>query len=165
VPLVNVEATQQGIAKALKRWASLRAKKARIEAERDRKIAPKKARFEQSCAPIFAAANAELAPIEEQLNEVEAAITRAFIAGVDERGSIRFSRVDTACAVAEAVPHTVRELDAKVFFDAVPPHERTSVFWSCLKTLVGNAERFLGAKRLNELAHARRTYRVSIHEL
>jgi hypothetical protein len=162
---VEVEPTQSGIAKALKRWASLREKKARIEAERDRKIAPKRARFEQACAPIFEKANADLKPVEEQLNAIEQEITRAFMAGVDERGDVKINRVATATAIAEVVTREEREIDPRRFFESVPAAQRNEAFWSCLKTLVGRAEKFLGAQRLKEFAHAKRTHRVSIHEL
>lgn len=155
-------ATEREIARLLKQWSGLRAKQVRIEAERDQSIEPIKRRFEQRCVPIHAKANAKLEPILQQVQVLESQITEAMKAGISEEGQIAFTRIDTATAVAEVVPRTERELDAKTFFDAVPAAQRTGPFYSCLKTLIGKAEKFLGADRVNALAHAKRTYQVSI---
>ena len=165
MPLVKVEPTQKGIAKALKRWATLRAKRAGIEAERERAIEPHRARFERRCAPIVARAAERLRPVEEELGALEKEITLAFLSALDERGNLKFTHVACATAVAEAITREERELDPQLFFNSVPPDQRNSAFYSCFKTLIGRAEEFLGRKRLNELAHAKRTHRVSINGL
>ena len=162
---MEVEPTQSGIAKALKRWSSLRAKKARIEAERDEAIAPHRAKFEQRCAPINARAQERLTPVEEQLRALEAEITLAFMVGVSENGDVKITRVNTAAAYAEVLTRQERELDPQLLFESVPASQRGAAFWSCLKTMIGKAEKFLGADRLNTLAHAKRTHTVSINEL
>jgi hypothetical protein len=94
--------------------------------------------------------------------ELEQEITRRFLNEISDTNSSSFTRVDTATAVAEVITRTERELDAKTFFDNVPPSQRNSAFWSCLKTLIGQAEKFLGATRLNQLAHAKHRHSVSI---
>jgi hypothetical protein len=154
--------TEKKIAKGLKQWAQLRSKKERIEADRDQKLEPIRTRFEQRCAPINSAANEELEPIALQMAQLEQQISVAFLHEIEELGNTNFRYVDTATAVAEVVARTERELDAKTFFESVPPQKRNEAFWSCLKTLIGKAEKFLGAIRLNELAHAQERLTVSI---
>ena len=160
-----VEPTQKSIAGALKRWSKLRQTKARIEAERERTIAPIKERFEQRCAPANLKAAEKLQPVEAELRALEAEITKAFEAGIDEKGGIKISQVSTATAIAEVRTSTERELDPQLFLNEVPPSRRDAAFYSCLKTLIGKAERFLGATRLNELAHAKRRHTVTISEV
>ena len=154
--------TEKKIAKGLKQWAQLRSKKERIEAERDQKLTPIKAQFERRCAPINSAANKKLEPLAQQMAEIEREITNAFLTEIEELGNTNFRHVDTATAVAEVVARTERELDAQTFFESVPPSKRNDAFWSCLKTLIGKAEKFLGAARLDELAHAKERLSVSI---
>lgn len=96
------------------------------------------------------------------MSELEAAITAAMKAGIKEDGHVAFTRIDCATAVAEVITRTEREIDAKAFFDAVPPSERGAAFYACVKTLVGKAEQLLGAERLKMLAHARHNYSISI---
>jgi hypothetical protein len=159
-----VEATQSSVARALKRWASLRAKKERIEAEREQKLAPIKARFERSCAPILARTQRNLAPVEAEIATLEAEMGAAMLAGIEKKGGIRVTRISTATAIIEVVTKSEREIDTQAFFNAIPPAQRNAAFWSCLKTLVGKAEKFLGA-RINEFAHAKQSHRVEIrHE-
>jgi hypothetical protein len=155
-------ATQKRIAGFLQRWSKLRAKAGRIEAERDQKIEPIKTRFEQRCAPILSAANVKLEPIAEEMRKLEKEIENEFLNNVPEGESFKFTRVDTASAVAEVITRTEREIDAKTFFENVPADQRNSVFYSCLKTLIGKAEKFLGADRANQIAHAKRNHRVEI---
>jgi hypothetical protein len=154
--------TEKQIAGALKQWSKLRARKERIEAERDQTINPIRTRFEQRCAPIHLRAQAKLDPVEQQMKQFEDEITSLMSAGISEDGQIAFTRVDTATAVAEVVTRTEREIDAKTFFENVPVSQRSTAFWSCLKTLIGKAEKFLGADRVNELAHAKRNHIISI---
>ena len=162
---MKVEATQRGITKALARWQKLRRRKGAIEAERDATLEPIRQRFEQRCAPVLARAQAKLDPVERELAEVEDAIVTAFMGAVDKRGHFRFTRVANAAAVAEVITRQERELDPKVFFESIPESQRTAAFWSCLRTLIGKAERFLGSDRVNQLAHARQTHQIKIAEV
>jgi hypothetical protein len=153
--------TEKEIARRLKQWSKLRAEKGRIEAGRDHKLTPIKTRFEQRCAPIISATNEKLEPVARQMAELEKEISDAFLTAIEE-GSTSFRNIDTATAVAEVVTRTERELDAKTFFENVPASQRSLAFWSCLKTLIGQAEKFLGKIRLDELAHAKQRHTVSI---
>lgn len=162
---MKVEATQRGITKALARWKKLRQKKGAIEAERDATLEPIRQRFEQRCAPVYARAQHKLDPVEQELQELEDAIVIAFEGAVDKRGKFRFTRVANASVVAEVATRHERELDPKTFFDSVPESQRTSVFWSCLRTLVGKADRFLGADRVSQLARVRSTHQIKIAEV
>jgi CRISPR/Cas system-associated protein Csm6 len=154
--------TEKEIAQKLKRWSQLQARAGRIVAEREQSLEPIRTRFEQRCAPINQRAQARLDPIQQEISTLEAEITALMEAGISASGDIRFTRVAEATAVAEVITHTQREIDAKTFFESVPAAERTKEFWSCLKTLVIKAEKFLG-ERVNTLAHAKRTHRISIH--
>jgi hypothetical protein len=154
--------TEKEIAQRLKQWSKLRSRKGRIEAERDQKIAPIRARFEQRCAPYNSAATQKLEPIAQQMAQLESEITSIFLKAVAEPSNTSFRHVDTATAVAEVITTSQRELDPETFFNNVPPSERTAAFWSCLKTLIGEAEKFLGKIRLNQLAHAQQRHKVSI---
>lgn len=71
--------------------------------------------------PFFEAANEKLAPVEQQMKELEAEITSMMEAGIQADGTIEFTRIDIATAVAEVITRKERELDAKTFFDSVPP--------------------------------------------
>ncbi|HEV7377760.1 MAG TPA: hypothetical protein VGN95_23795, partial [Pyrinomonadaceae bacterium] len=133
-----------------------------IEAERDQKIAPIRTRFEQRCAPYISAANKKLEPLAQAMAGLEGEITELYLKEVADSNNTCFRHIDAATAVAEVVTRTERELDAKTFFESVPPSKRDSAFWSCLKTLIGQAEKFLGATRLNELVHAKTRHTVSI---
>lgn len=158
-----VEPTQKSITKALRLWAKLRGQRAEVEAERDQLLAPIRARFEQDSAPILQRFDPQISTLSSQISELEAGITKAMLAGTDERGEVKITRVDVACAVVEIVTRPEREIDTKAFFEAVPPHERGDVFWMCLKTLVGKAEKFLG-DRVNEYCHAKYRHTVSLRE-
>lgn len=159
------KATQQRIAGLLKQWSKLRGRAERINAEREQKLAPIKARFEQRCAPINSAAEEKLGPIREEMIQLEKEVEHVFLTLVKEGDGFKFTRVDIATAVAEVVTRTEREIDAKTFFDNVPPSQRNNAFFSCFKTLVGKAEKFLGADRLNQLAHSKRHHAVKISEV
>ena len=159
-----VEATQRSITKALRRWKKLREERARIEAGRDQQLATLRTRFEQRCAPILASAAEELAPIQSEITTLEEQITAAMKAGILQNGDVKINRVSIATAVVEVVTTSEREIDTRKFFDAVPPSERGDAFWSCLKTYVGKAEKFLG-ERVNEFAHAKRRHSVVIREV
>lgn len=156
---------QKRIAAALKQWSVLRAKKGRIEAERDQAIEPHRMRFEQKCAPHIDRANQKLAPVEQQIQGLEDEIAALFMAALQAGSPVEFTRIDVTTAVAEVITRTEREIDARTFFEGVPPSRRNSAFWCCLKTLIGKAEKFLGADRLNELAHTKRTHQISIREV
>lgn len=159
-----VEATQRGIAKALRQWKKLRDERGRIEARRDQQLAEIRTRFEQRCAPIHNAAAEELAPVQSQIAALEEQITAAMMAGILQNGDVRITRVPIATAVVEVVTTCEREIDTRKFFEAVPPSERGDAFWSCLKTYVGKAERLLGS-RVNDLAHAKRRHSVVFSEV
>ena len=159
------KATQTRIASLLKRWSKLRGRAERINAERDQKLKPILARFELRCAPINSAAEEQLSPIAQEMSKLEKEIEDVFLNIVREGDSFKFTRVDIATAVAEVVTRTEREIDAKTFFDNVPPSKRNSAFYSCFKTLIGKAEKFLGADRLNQLAHGKRNHAVKISEV
>jgi hypothetical protein len=154
-------ATEKEIAAKLKEWAKLRAKKERIEADRDQAIEPLRARFERRCAPILEKARLKLDPIEPDLISLQEEITALMLRGIAEDGELKLTRVATATAVAEVVTHAQREINPKSFFESIPPSQRGQAFWSCLKVLIGNAEKFLG-DRLKDLAHAKETHRVTI---
>ncbi len=159
------KATQQRIAGLLKQWSKLRGRAERINAEREQKLAPIKARFEQRCAPINSAADEKLIPITQEMSRLEKEIENVFLNTVKEGESFAFTRVPIATAVAEVITRTEREIDAKTFFESVPASKRNAAFYSCLKTLVGKAEQFLGATRVNELAHAKRNHSVQVSEV
>ena len=156
---------EKSIAGALKRWATLRRKKARIEDEREALIAPFRQRFEQRCAPFHLKAGEALQPVEAELRELEAEITRAFEAGIDKKGGVKISQVCIATAVAEIRTHTERELDPRLLLEEVPSSRRDDTFYACFKTLIGKVEKYLGSNRLNELATAKRRHTVSINEV
>jgi len=154
-----VKPTQKSIATALLQWSKLQAKRERIEAERDQIIAPIRTRFEQRCAPIHNRANLKLEPLQQQISQLETDITAAMMAGISENGDIKINRVSIATSIVEVATRSEREIDAKAFFDAVPESQRSAAFWSCFKTLVAKAEKFLGS-RINDLAHAKRSHKV-----
>jgi hypothetical protein len=155
---------QTRIAGLLKQWSKLRGRAERINAERDQKLQPIKTRFEQRCAPIHAAANEKLEPINEEMSRIEKEVEDVFLTVVRDGDNFKFTRVPEATAVAEVITRTEREIDAEAFFNAVPPAQRTKAFYSCFKTLIGKAEKFLGADRVNLLAHAKRNHTVQIRE-
>lgn len=156
------QGTEKEIARRLKAWANLRERKGRIEAERDERLEPLRQKFEQRCAPIVSAASEKLEPLQQQMAELEREITDVFIKAISEPNKISFRRIDTATAIAEVITRQERELDPKVFFDSVPPSKRDSAFWSCLKTLIGAAEKFLGRTRLDEICHTKQRHTVQV---
>ncbi len=157
--------TQTKIASLLKQWSKLRGRAARINAERDQKLKPIKVRFEQRCAPINLAADEKLQPLNLQLKELEGEITNVFLNEVkDGKGNFAFTRIAEACAVAEVISKPEREIDSKEFFDSIPPAKRDAAFWSCVKTLIGQAEKFLGKDRVKLLAHTKLKHTVTISE-
>lgn len=65
-----------------------------------------------------------------------------------------------AIASVDAKPGN-REIDPQKFFESVKESERTGPFWSCIKVLISNAEKFLGQVKVDELAKKPKTYSVS----
>jgi hypothetical protein len=155
-----VEGTQKGIARALRRWATLRAERERIEAERDQTIEPIRARFERQIAPAVARAEEQLTPLRDELSKLEKEITEAMKANI-VGGEVRLPRVSTSVAVAEVVTRSEREIDAREFFESVPVAKRGDAFYSCLKIQIGKAEKFLG-ERITDLAHFKRTHTITV---
>jgi len=156
---------QQRIAGLLKQWSKLRGRAERINSEREQKLKPIIARFEDKCAPINVAAEEKLSPIKREMTQLEKKIEDVFLNLVRDGESFAFTRIDTATAVAEVITQTQREIDLKKFFESVPPSKRNAAFYACLKTLIGKAVALLGEKRVNELTHAKRNYQVTITEV
>ncbi len=85
-------------------------------------------------------------------------------AGIAANGDIKIRHISVAQAVVEVVTKSEREIDAETFFNAIPPAERGTAFYACLKTLISKAEKLLGAKRVNELARLKQTHRIEFKE-
>ena len=150
---------------ALTEWVSLRRKKARIEAERDRELTPIRERFEQECAPILAKYGPKLSPVDDALTQLEAAIREAVLGAKGADGSHKLPRVASAAAVVEVATRTVRDINPQAFFKLFTPADQDSGFWGCFTVLVGKAEKLLGGARLDEVATPKQTHSVTIKEL
>jgi hypothetical protein len=64
--------------------------------------------------------------------------------------------------IAEPVSNqSAREVEARTFYDSTPPAKRQMV-WSCLKVLIGQAEKLVGKEALDKLAKVKTTWSVQI---
>ena len=149
----------------LEKWAKLRRRKGRIEAERDQAIASFKARFERQCAPFVEQAAERLTPVEDELAQLESAIQEALLGAKDRKGAFCFPHVTTGVAAATIATRTEREIDPHEFFKAFTLPERNTQFWRCFKVLVGKAEKLLSGAGLDAISRPRQTHTVQIKEL
>lgn len=128
-------------------WARAKARAVKLEAVRDKALAPLTAAYEKRCAAIHEEANEQLRPIEEQLKNLEAAIAKEFAIGIDIGGrSCALYQAATEKAIAEVQTNEGnREIPAEKFFDQIPAARRDSKFWECVKIQIGKAEKLLGS--------------------
>ncbi|HEX8500776.1 MAG TPA: hypothetical protein VF659_09305 [Pyrinomonadaceae bacterium] len=162
---MEVERTKAGITAALTRWASLRRKRARIEAAQAKELIPLRDAFERQSAPVLAKYAPQLSAADGDIRQLEDAIRAAVLGATDKNGAHRFTRVASDSAVAELSTSSRRELDPRLFYDLFSPAQRDGCFWGCFNVLVGKAEKLLGAARLDEHATTRLTHGVTIKEL
>jgi len=139
-------------------WAELQAEQARIESRRERLIAPHRQAFDEATAPINSKFDKQLSPVREQSAQLEAQINEAVKYHFERDRTSGFYANE---AEAVVITTSVREIDARVFYNNTPEDERSSAFWSCLKVQIGKAEKFLG-DAINRLAEQKTTYKVSI---
>jgi hypothetical protein len=162
---VEVERTQSGIEAALSKWASLRRKKARIEAEQTNELTPIRERFERASAPVLAKYAPRLTPVEDELRRLEDAIRAAVLGATDRHGEPRFPRVATDTAEAVIATRSEREIDPHDFFKSFTLPGRDARFWACFKVYVGKAEKLLGAAALDAISRLKQNRSVQINEL
>lgn len=133
------------ITEALETWAKAKAKALRAEAKRDADIAPHEQRYLKTIAPIEQAAKDALAPLEKTMREAASVIEREMRLGINGDGTIAVPQVATEKAFAKInTKDGDRLVDAQKFFDEFHPSSRNATFWSCVKILVGKAEKAYG---------------------
>lgn len=135
------------IKEKLDEWAKAKAKLNRIEAAREKALAPLTTAYDRKCASIHETANETARPFEEQLKNLEAEIARELGLGVDcETRTCSVYQVATDKAIAKVqTSEGNREIAPEKFFDQVPPAKRDSKFWGCVKILIGPAEKVYGS--------------------
>lgn len=128
-------------------WAKAKAKLNKIEADRDKTLAPFTSAYEKKCASIHEEANEKSRPLEEQLKNLEAEITRELGIGVNcEKRTCAVYQVATDKAIARVqTSEGNREIAPEKFFEQVPASKRDSKFWGCVKILIGPAEKVYGS--------------------
>jgi hypothetical protein len=143
------------IAAKLEEWVKNEKKRLRKEADRDLAIEPHTNRFQKATAPIQAEFDAELLPLNEKKNRLEAEIISALEVGIDrETGKVALPQVEIDKAIARVnVTDGNRVIEPTAFFDFTPPANRTEKFWGCVKIQIGNASKFLGSA-IDRLAKA-----------
>jgi len=133
------------ITAALEQWAKAKAKAVRIEGKRDSDLASIKQRYEKQCAPIESAAKESLAPLEKSMREAAAVIEKELRIGINDDGTIALPQVTSEKALAKITAKDGdRVIDPEKFFAEVPPAKRDSMFYGCVKILVGKAEKAYG---------------------
>jgi len=133
------------INEALDRWAKAKAKAVRIEAKRDSDLAPIKERYEKQCAPIEAEAKGALAPLEKAMSEARSIVEKELRLGINDDGSIALPQVVSEKAIAKVTSKDGdRVIDPEKFLAEIPPAKRNSIFFGCVKILVGKAEKAYG---------------------
>lgn len=150
---------------ALTKWASLRRKKARIEAEQAKELTPTRERFERESAPILAKYAPKLTSVEEELRHVEEAIRKAVLGATEKSGAHKFPRVATDAAEVSIATRAEREVNPHEFFKLFTLPQRDNNFWACFKVLVGKAVKLVGEERLAQVSHPKQTHSVTIKEL
>lgn len=128
-------------------WAKAKARLNKIEADRDKALAPLTDAYEKRCASIYEEANEKSRSLEEQLKNLEAEITRELGLGVNcDTRTCAVYQVATDRAIARVqTSEGNREIAPEKFFDQVPPAKRDSKFWGCVKILIGPAEKVYGS--------------------
>ena len=127
--------------------AKARIKLNRVDAARDKQLAPLTSAYDKKCAPIYAAANEERRPLEEQCKKIEAEIVKELGLGIDI--------ANRTCALYEVAGEKMiaevqtsdgnREITPERFFEQIPAEQRDSKFWGCIKILIGPAQKAYGS--------------------
>jgi len=151
---------KESIARKLKQWARLAQRQKQIESERDLKLQPLKNAFEDSCAPIVAAADAKLSVLQAELATLATQIENDLKAGAKPDGTAELFQVEIDKAVATLNLKPTREISAQKFFKSFPASQRNAAFWSCLKVLLGESTKLIGAQRVEQLAE--KTYSPTV---
>jgi hypothetical protein len=153
---------KKSLAEKLNQWAKLAQRQKQIQERRDSDLQPFKEEYERSCASIVEAAEQKLLPIQQELTALASEIETALKAGAKPDGTVKIPQLVGDAAIATVKPTAVREIPAQDFLNAIPAPERTSEFWSCLKVLLGETTKVIGANRVEALANKSYTYKVEI---
>lgn len=135
------------IEEKLDELAKARIKLRKIDAARDKDLAPLTSAYEKKCAPIRATANEARRPLEDQCKKLEAEITREFGLGIDiANRTCALYEVSTDKMTAEVqTSDGNREITPEKFFEQIPEAQRDSKFWGCVKILIGPAQKAYGS--------------------
>jgi hypothetical protein len=143
----------------------LKKKQAQLVATRDTELATPKAEYEAACAPINERYNKRLTGFATDIASKEKDLREFMLTGFDEQtGAVALGMLESAVVKGKQLVAVVKVGSTRVvppegFFKAVA--ERTSEFWGCLTVGLAKAEKFIGAKRVEDLAHKKYTASVS----
>ena len=119
--------------------------------------------YERKAEPINSDADRKLAPILEQMQELEKEIQTGMLAAIKPDGSVPIAQLETPKALAQVHTNGKREIDPGAFFRATSPRARNTVgFFECLTVQIGKAEKFLDAPTMARLALKKLTHTVAL---
>ncbi len=153
--------TRKSIAEKLNEWSMLNAKLSKLKQAQLKDLQPLKEEYDARCTPIIEKHQSKISPVMAEMNAIEDEISKALLSVVDDEGVPKMRLVEGDTASAAVSINSVRECDAKVFFDSVSQSAKDKKFWDCFKVQIGKAEKFLGDK-LNEISKLKQTFKVTI---